>query len=375
MASISLKHTIMKQFILAAAFAGLSLFSNISSQTYHLLVGTYTNTGKSEGIYSYTIDMQKNTISQNSLAKGVLNPSFLTLTSGKKFVYSVNQNDKNSTVSAFGFDNGNLTFLNKVDAKGAGPCYISATDKHVFTANYSDGSLCVFGRKPDGTLSEVLQKIQHAGKSINTERQKEPHVHQVIVSPDMKYLIANDLGTDRVTVYSYNPLSQNDILTPVDTLTVKLGSGPRHATFSKDGKRLYLVQEIDGTVSVIAMNNGKLKIVQETTVIRTKGIVARTADIHLSPDERFLYVTNRKPANDITCFSVNKNGLLTFVEQISTKGDGPRNFAITPDGQYVFVAHQFTDNVVVFKCNLKTGQLTDTGQEIKVGAPVCLLFY
>ena len=375
MASISLKLTIMKQFFLVAVFAGFVLFSTLSAQTYHLLVGTYTNTGKSEGIYSYDVDVQKNTITQTSLAKGILNPSYLALSSDKRFVYSVNQNDKNSTVSAFGFDNGKLTFLNKVDANGAGPCYISATDKHVFTANYSDGSLCVLGRNTDGSLTEVLQKIQHAGKSINTERQNEPHVHQVIVSPDKKYVIANDLGTDKVTVYGCNPLTQTDILTPVDTLTVKPGSGPRHTTFSKDGKKLYLVQEIDGTVSVIEMNNGRLKLVQETTVIRTKGIVARAADIHLSPDERFLYVTNRKPANDITCFSVNKKGRLTFVEQISTKGDGPRNFAITPDGQYVFVAHQFTDNVVIFKRNLKTGQLTDTGQQIKVGAPVCLVFY
>ena len=357
------------------AIVFIILISTLSAQTYHLLVGTYTNTGKSEGIYTYSIDMQKNTISQSSLSKGVLNPSFLALTPNKKLVYSVNQNDKNSTVSAFGFDNGKLTFLNKVDANGAGPCYISATDKHVFTANYSDGSLCVFGRNFDGSLTEALQKISHRGGSINQERQKEPHVHQVIISPDKKYLIANDLGTDKVTVYMYIPNDNKSILVPFDTLTVKLGSGPRHAAFSEDGKRLYLVHEIDGTVSVIEMKKGKLKLVQETSVIRSKGIVARAADIHLSPDEKFLYVTNRGTANDITCFSVEKGGKLTYVEQISTKGDGPRNFAITPDGQYIFIAHQFTDNITLFKRDFNTGKLTDTGQQIKVGAPVCLVFY
>ena len=365
----------MKQFILAAAFAGFALFSTISAQTYHLMVGTYTNTGKSEGIYSYSVDMQKNTISQSSLAKGVLNPSFLALTPDKKFVYSVNQNDKNSTVSAFDFDKGKLTFLNKVDANGSGPCYISVTDKHVFTANYSDGSLCVFGRKVDGSLTDALQKINHSGGSINAERQKEPHVHQVIISPDKKYVVANDLGTDKVTVYNYNSDAKTNILVPFDTLTVKLGSGPRHAAFSSNGKRLYLVQEIDGTVSVIDMKNGKLKLIQEATVIRSNGVVARAADIHLSPDEKFLYVTNRGIANDISSFSVGKNGMLSFVEQVSTKGDGPRNFAISPDGLFVFVAHQFTDNISIFKRDIHTGKLTDSGQQIKVGAPVCLLFY
>ena len=365
----------MKRFNLIAVFAFISFITQLSGQTYHLLVGTYTNTGKSEGIYSYSVDMQKNVITQTSVVKGVLNPSYLALTPDKKFVYSVNQNDKNSTVSAFGFNNRELTFLNKVDANGAGPCYISATEKHVFTANYTGGSLCVFGRKVDGSLTDTLQKIQHAGKSINTERQNEAHVHQVIVSPDGKYLIANDLGTDKVTVYSYYPFAKTDILIPFDTLTAKLGSGPRHAAFSKDGKRLYLVQEIDGTVSVIEMNKGRLKIIQETTVIRKNGVVARAADIHLSPDEKFLYVTNRGKANDISCFSVDKVGKLNFVEQISTNGDGPRNFSITPDGCYVFVAHQFTDNIVIFKRDLNTGWLTYTGLQINVGAPVCLVFY
>jgi len=365
----------MKRFILATVLIVTALISNLSAQTYNLLVGTYTNTGKSEGIYSYSVDMQKNVITQTSIAKGVLNPSFLALTRDKKFLYSVNQNEKNSTVSSFSFNNGRLNFLNKVDAKGAGPCYISATDKHVFTANYSDGSLCVFGRNFDGSVTEALQKISHRGGSINQERQKEPHVHQVIVSPDKKYLIATDLGTDKVTVYKYNPSAKTDILIPFDTLTVMLGSGPRHARFSNDGKVLYLVQEIDGTVSVIEMKNGRLKLVQETTVIRTKGIVARAADIHLSPDDMFLYVTNRGTANDITCSSVGADHKLTYVQQLSTKGDGPRNFAITSDGHYVFVAHQFSDNICIFVRNLKSGMLTDTGKQITVGAPVCLLFY
>jgi len=365
----------MRRFNFIILFVVFNLVQPFYGQVYHLLVGTYTNTGKSDGIYTYVVDFKNNTIIQTSLAKGVMNPSFLVLTKDSKFVYSVNQNEKNSTITAFSFNEGKLTFLNKVDAKGEGPCYISASDKHVFTANYSDGSLCVFARKPDGTLSEVVQKIQHVGKSINKERQNEPHVHQVILSPDNKYLIANDLGTDKVTIYNYNPENQTNLLTTFDTLTVKLGSGPRHAAFSKDGKRLYLVQEIDGTVSVIEMRNGKLNLVQETTVIAKKGVVARAADIHLTPDEKFLYVTNRGVANDISCFSVGSDGKLSYLEQISTGGDGPRNFSITPDGQYVFIAHQFSDNIKIFKRNIQTGRLTDTSLQIKVGAPVCLVFF
>jgi 6-phosphogluconolactonase len=345
--------------------------------TYRLLIGTYTNTGKSQGIYSYDIDMKTATFTQKSIATEVSNPSYLAITPDKKFVYSVNESTDGSAANAFSFDEktARLTFINRSSTKSPGPCYISVSDKHVFTANYKGGSLSVFGRNADGSLTEALQKVQHVGKSIDTERQNEPHVHQVILSPDKKYVSVNDLGTDNVTVYKYHPNSKTEILIPRDTLSVKPGSGPRHATFSKNGKRLYLLHEMDGTLSVLTMKNGKLSLIQETSVVRKKDAIARAADIHLSPDGKFLYATNRGPANDITCFSVAKDGKLEFKQQISTGGDGPRNFAITPDGQYVFVGHQLTDNITIFKRDAKAGLLSDTGKRIEVGAPVCLVFY
>ncbi len=387
----------MKRTLISLIIFVATTLPFFAQNKYSLLIGTYTNTGKSQGIYSYDIDMNTATFTQKSVVTGVSNPSYLAITPDYKFVYSVNESSDGSAANAFLFDKktGKLTLINRSLPKSSGPCYISVADKHVFTANYGGGSLSVFGRKADGSLTDVLQVIQHTGKSINVERQKEPHVHQVIISPDKKYLLANDLGTDKVTVYQYNPnaminyqcvLNGNQstssdavitsrVLIPFDTLTVKLGSGPRHSAFSKDGSKLYLVQEIDGTVSVLGFQKGKLSLIQETTVVKKEGIVNRGADIHLSPDEKFLYVTNRGTANDITCFSITNKGKLEFKQQISTGGNGPRNFAVTPDGKYVFVAHQFTDNITIFKRDVKTGLLTNTEKQIKVGAPVCLKFY
>lgn len=367
----------MKKILISFLLAVLILPLSAQNSNYRLLIGTYTDTGKSQGIYSYEVDMKAGVFTQKSVTTGVSNPSFLTITPDKKFIYSVSESPGGSATNAFSFDeqNARLTLINQSLTKSAGPCYISATAGHVFTANYGGGSLSVFGRKADGSLTDVLQVIQHTGKSINAERQNKPHVHQVILSPDTKYLLANDLGTDKVTVYQYNSTRKSVILVPFDTFTVKLGSGPRHAVFSKDGSKLYLIQEIDGTVSVLGFKNGKLKLIQETTVARKPKIVNRAADIHLSPDEKFLYATNRGTANDITCFSVTINGKLEFRQQVSTGGDGPRNFAITPDGKYIFVAHQFTDNITIFSRDAKTGFLTKTNKEIKVGAPVCLVFY
>ena len=367
-----MKKTIL--FFLVSIFLG-SIYAQNSN--YRLLIGTYTNPGKSQGIYSYDIDMKQGVFTQKSVTSGVQNPSFLVITPDKKYVYSVSESPAGSSANAFSFNEKTetLSLLNSSLTKSDGPCFISATPNHVFTANYGGGSISVFGRKADGTLTDVLQVIQHVGKSINTDRQNEPHVHQVLVTPDQKYVVANDLGTDKVTVYQYYPDAKTDVLIPVDTLSVKPGSGPRHSVFSRDGKKIYLLYEIDGTLSVLGMEKGKLNLRQETSIIKNEKVVIRAAEIHLSPDEKFLYATNRGTANDITCFAISKDGCLTFIQQTSTKGEGPRNFSITPDGQYVFIAHQTTDNIVIFKRNIQTGMLTDTGRRIEVGAPVCLLFY
>ena len=367
----------MNKNILVLLVSLMLLPAFAQNSKYRLLIGTYTNTEKSKGIYSYELDMKNGLFIQKSVTSGVTNPSFLVITPDKKFVYSVSESDHGSSSNAFSFDDktGFLRFLNSSLTKSDGPCFISATDKHVFTANYGGGSISVFGRKSNGALTDVLQVIQHTGKSINTERQNEPHVHQVLVTPDNKYVLANDLGTDNVTVYKYNPMAKVNVLIPFDTLKVKPGSGPRHSVIRKDGKMVYLLHEIDGTVSVIGMKNGKLNLIQETTIIQDPKVIIRAADIHLSPDEKFLYATNRGTANNISCFKVMDDGKLTFQQIISTEGASPRNFAITPDGQYVFVANQDSDNIRIFKRNIQSGILTYTGKQIEVGAPVCLLFY
>ena len=184
----------MKKLVLTFALS-LFFFSVFAQENhYRLLIGTYTNTGKSQGIYSYDIDMKTGVFTQKSIVTGVMNPSFLALTPDKKFIYSVSESANRGTANAFSFNKKTekLTFLNTSLTLSDGPCFISTTENHVFTANFMGGSLSVFGRNADGTLTKALQVIQHIGKSINTERQNEPHVHQVLVSPDKKYVLVND---------------------------------------------------------------------------------------------------------------------------------------------------------------------------------------
>lgn len=343
----------------------------------NLLIGTYTTSCESKGIYVYNFNTETADFKLKSTSERVINPSYLSVSKDENFVYSVNEYGDKSTISAFEFhpENGSLKLLNQQSSEGADPCYIINDDKNVIVATYSGGTIAVFGKNADGSIAKNKQIITHTVEKTNSVEQVKAHVHMVQFSPDKKYVLATDLGTDLLTVYNYNPDSKSAVLKFVNSFRVKSGSGPRHLTFSNDGKYVYLIQEMDGSVIVFLYNDGNFKLIQETSVIQKK-FKGKTsaADIHISPDGKFLYATNRGTANDISCFKIRKNGKLKRKSNTSTLGKGPRNFAIDPSGNFLLVAHQFTNNVVVFKINKETGTLTATGKEIALSAPVCLVF-
>lgn len=355
------------------------LSKNIQAQktNMNLIVGTYTNSCDSKGIYVFDFNTETAEFKLKATTEKVINPSFLAVSEDNKFIYSVNENGKDSKVSAFGFNTakGTLIPINTQKSEGADPCYILNDTKNVISANYSGGNISVFKKNSKGGLTEAKQVVQHKGKSRNQQRQEAPHVHMVQFTPDKKYVLANDLGTDKIYMYKYNPESENNVLEIKDSIGVKRGSGPRHLTFSPNGKFAYLLQELDGTVTVFAYENETLRKLEEAQVIDDdfKGETS-AADIHISPDGKFLYATNRGDANDITFFEVQPNGKLNFKGFLKTGGKGPRNFAIDPTGNFLLVAHQYTNDIIIFKRDIKTGKLTDTGKKIELCSPVCLVF-
>ncbi|MHA4893239.1 lactonase family protein [Pedobacter sp. PWIIR3] len=364
----------MKRFLcLAIMLSALQL----QAQNYNLLIGTYTNSGKSEGIYTYNFNAQTGVLSPKSLVRNVANPSFLAVSPDKKFVYAVNESGSNSTVTSFGYHaaSGELTTLNKKEAKGTDPCYVMADETNVIVANYSSGNIVVYGRAADGSLTEPKQIIQHTGKSIDPSRQSSAHAHMVQLTPDKKFLICTDLGEDLIYVYNYKPTAKSDVISLSTVVKTNPGTGPRHITFSPNGKFAYVVHEFNGSITAFTYNNGNFKKIQEieTTDINFKGRID-AADIHISPDGKFLYESNRGDANTINVFSMYPTGRLKFASRVSTLGKSPRNFAIDPSGKFVFAANQGTDEVVIFNRNKTTGALSDSNKRIKVGSPVCLVF-
>ncbi|KAB1158216.1 lactonase family protein [Flavobacterium luteum] len=367
----------MKIFYLILLTVFLVSKMTAQDKNINLIIGTYTNSCESKGIYVYDFNTKTADLKLKSTSENAINPSYLTVSNDAKFIYTVNENGGKSMVSVYSFDSefGLLQLLNQHDSEGADPCYIINDSKNVTVANYSGGSISVFGKGSDGGISQVKQVIQHKGKSINAQRQESAHVHMVQFTPDKKFVLANDLGTDKIYIYKYNQNSKNKILEIKDSVAVKAGSGPRHLTFSNDGKFVYLLQELNGGLTVFSYKKGMLKMIQEASVVVPdfKGQIG-AADIHVSPNGKFLYATNRGSANTISCFKIQKNGQLKLAETIPTEGIGPRNFVIDPTGKFLLVANQYSNNVVIFSINATTGKLFNTGKKIDLCAPVCLVF-
>jgi 6-phosphogluconolactonase len=343
----------------------------------NLIIGTFTNSCESQGIYVYDFNTKTADFKEKFFSEKTINPSYLTVSNDAKFIYSVNENGSKSAVSAYAFNSksGALQLVNQQDSKGADPCHIINDAKNVIVATYSGGSISVFKKLLDGSISEAKQVVQHKGKSMNAQRQESAHVHMVQFTPDNKFVLANDLGTDKIYIYKYNPNSKIQILEIKDSVAVKAGSGPRHLTFSNDGKFVYLLQELNGGLTVFSYKKGMLKMIQETTVVVPdfEGQIG-AADIHVSPNGKFLYATNRGSANTISCFRIQNNGQLELVETVSTDGIGPRNFVIDPTGNYLLVAHQYSNSIIIFSINSSTGKLSNSGKRIDLCAPVCLVF-
>lgn len=359
-------------------FSALSCASLQAQNKFNLLVGTYTNTCQSNGIYVYEFDASTGAFTLKNSSENVVSPSYLSVSADNKFIYAVNENGTQSAVSAFGYDSktGKLKPINSNASLGADPCHLINDDKNVIVANYSGGSIAVFKKNADGSITEGQQLIQHEGKGPNVARQEKAHVHMVMFSPDKKFVLSNDLGLDKIFIYKYNAGAAHEILTLKGSVDVKKGSGPRHLTFSKDGKFVYLVQELDGTLTTLSYDkSGSLKIVAETSIL-PKGFKGGTgaAAIKISPDGAFLYVSDRVDANSISVYKILKTGSLELVEQVSTLGKGPRDFAIDPTGNYLLVGHQYTNDIIIFKRDKATGKLNNTNKKIELCSPVGLVF-
>jgi len=341
-------------------------------------IGTYTD-GESEGIYSCSFNPSNGKIGKIKLAAVSENPSFLAYSSDGKYILAVHETGESNPmrmgyVEMFAIGkNGILTSVKKVYSGGAHPCYVAARDdNYIVSANYTGGNIGLF-KIENNTLSEVLDIAQHHGSGPNKNRQNEPHAHSSLFEPRGERVFSADLGIDAVMVYEI----KNEKLVPANYHEIKMapGAGPRHIAFHPRLNVLYVINELNCTITVVEMKeNGSFKIRETVNTLPVKFEPSFScADIHVTPDGKYLYGSNRGH-NSIAIFRIDqKNGELKVIGHESTRGKTPRNFTLTPSGDYLLVANQDSDNIISFGIDKETGKLEFT-DEISVPKPVCLVF-
>lgn len=358
-------------------FALMSCAACKNSEALTMVVGTYTG-GSSEGIYTYRFNTSDLTVTPLNKVT-IDNPSYLTLSPDARFVYAVSESgEENSAVSAFAFDkkSGELQLLNRQKA-GADPCYVllDPGNRFVATANYSGGSVSFFPLASDGRLLSDDYSIEFHGIGVDSIRQKKPHLHCLAMAPDHQALFATDLGVDRIARINIRMDDKKGGLPIFDYHEgedTKLAprSGPRHLIFNRKGSHAYLINELSGHVMVFTVD-AQNNLEQMQTILADTCYARGSADIHLSPNEKFLYVSTRLKGDGIVIFSVGKDGELTRTGYQAT-GKHPRNFSITPDGNLMLVACKDAGMIQIFRINKQTGLLTDTGKSIMIDQPVCI---
>lgn len=354
--------------------------STQNKKSLKLYVGTFTSEG-GEGIYQCSFNTETGDLILENTIKGVDNPSFLSISANRKYLYSVSRTTEEvektgGYIIAYKIKkNGGLKILNKQVSNGFGPCHVNVSKdgKYAAIATYFSGTTSLYPLKRNGKLQAVSSIITNMGMSVNKERQTEPHAHSIQFSPFENIAFSADLGTDRLNIYKL----ENDKLIPAEQPYVRMepGAGPRHFNIHPNGKVIYVINELNSSISVLKKTKGQWQKVQDISTLPADFTGdSYCADIHISNDGRYLYGSNRGH-NSIAIFSIDqKSSLIKFKGAISVEGNWPRNFTLSPDGKFMLVANQKSGNITVFNINKETGFPEYTGKEIKLPAPVCLEF-
>jgi 6-phosphogluconolactonase len=350
--------------------------SNKTSQISTYLIGTYTES-RNQGIELLSFNEENMQISSKVIASAIKDPSFLITNRAKTLIFSV-EGIADGKVNVFGFNqiSQNLTLINKANSFGNSPCYLALdnSDRFLAVANYSSGNFSIYEVDSLGGL-HFKQSIQHHGGNTNKFRQENAYVHSMVFHPNGKQLLVADLGADKIYIYDVNFSSKKPII-PANPayFEVASGTGPRHMLIHPNGKTLYIVHELTGEIGTYHYKNGDITHVKTLSLTTPKfnGDV-QAAEVRMSSDGKFVYVSNRGTANDISVFETSKEGDLCLIQQISTGGKTPRNFNISLNGRYLVVANQESDEIRIFKRDVFTGRLTLTDATMKINKPVYVL--
>ena len=368
---------------LTIVFALLTFITFAQDKNLMMYIGTYTEGGNSKGIYTYHFN-QENGIFELLSSATAANPSFVTLSPDGKHLYAVSEyNDGRQGAYSFDVSEDKVQLSNPVflptapkkvlPRAGADPCHIVSDSKYVITANYTGGDISVFSLDAAGRLQTEVQHISF----VEALHGSASHIHCIIPTPEKRYVLVTNLGKNCVYRFRYKARKASKGVKVLSDMKVAYRisdtiQGPRHLTFGKDGRFAYLINELGGECVVLSYCKGKLKEVQR--IMADEGGGRGSADIHISPDGRFLYTSHRLKKDGIAIFAIDpEKGTLSKIGYQHT-GIHPRNFGITPNGKYLLVACRDDNKIQVFERNEATGEMTETAQAIEVDRPTCIVF-
>ncbi|MCB0608358.1 MAG: lactonase family protein [Lewinellaceae bacterium] len=353
----------------------------------NMWIGTYTKKeghvdGQAPGIFRSKVDAQSGDLKDQFAKSGIINPSFVAVSPDDQYLYAVSETgpdvDTTGYVYAYMITDDSLKMINRQPSYAFAPCHVSVhpSGKWVFVANYVGGVIAMYPVQETGALAMATDIQRFSGSGPNTARQEASHPHSVFMDPKGNFLLTPDLGTDKIMIFRID--TEAGKLIPADPpfAEAEPGSGPRHLVFYPDGKSFYVIHELNNTIVHYRFDPATGAATREQTISTLPSDFTGTsycADIHLTPDARFLYGSNRGH-NSIAIFSVDPlNQSLKAVGHQYTKGDFPRNFTIDPEGKRLYVANQNSSNIVQFNIDPETGMLEETAQ-YRVPTPVCLVF-
>jgi len=334
--------------------------------------GTYTRE-TSQGIYRFELDAEAGKLEKVEVAAKVGSPTYLAISEDKHYLYSVAQHDKLGGVHAYELnaESGELNYINGELKEGAPPCHISVRNENVLSGNYHKGTVELFNIQAKGEIAESAT-VQHEGNGPH-ERQDKSHIHYAAYTPDGKYVVVADLGTDELVTYKL----ESNTFTRVATYKPTPGSGPRHLTFHPNGKTAYLMTELSSDVMVLDYNAEQGSFTEKQKIRAIPEDFTETNDasaIHISSDGKFVYTGNRGH-NSIAVFRVDEEtNELSLVEMTSTGGNWPRDFVLDPSEAFIVASNQKSGNLVLFARDQETGKLTQLDSIVNVPEVVCVKF-
>lgn len=362
-------------------FISFLIGTSLYSQKQFVFFGSYNWDKGSEAVYVYELDNKTGKLTKVASSSDVINPGYITVSSDGKYIYASSdaKTPNYGTVSSFAFDaeKKSLTFLNQQKTGGENPVYVNVdkSGKWLINATYNQVTISVFPLLENGKIDSIAQHFKFTeGSGVNPTRQEKSHTHSAIFSPDFKTVLFADLGADKILQYPFDSTKKQPLIDNQSTfINTKPGSGPRHITFSKNGKLVYSIEELAGMISVYDFSENNLKEIQRIATHPdkiTEGF--ESSDVHISPDGKFLYATNRGKENNIAIFKVLNDGKLESIGYKKTGGKHPRTFAIDETGKFIIVTNVNSQDVTVFRRNLETGMLKKVGKPVKINPPTCV---